>query len=59
VVKLELAAGEGDLIQVELAREQFERLALKMGDTLYVKPRKMRVFVDGGGSQPASDLKLP
>jgi sulfate/thiosulfate transport system ATP-binding protein len=59
VVKLELVAGEGDLIQVELAREQFERLTLKMGDILYVKPRKMRVFVDAGGSQPASDRKLP
>jgi len=59
VVKLELAAGEADLIQVELAREQFERLALKMGEILYVKPRKMRVFVDAGGSQPSSDLKVP
>jgi sulfate transport system ATP-binding protein len=59
VVKLELAAGEADLIQVELAREQFERLALKMGEILYVKPRKMRVFVDAGGSQPSSELKRP
>jgi sulfate/thiosulfate transport system ATP-binding protein len=54
VVKLELTSGEGegDLIQVELAREQFERLALRSGDQLFVKPRRMRVFVDGAATDP-------
>jgi sulfate/thiosulfate transport system ATP-binding protein len=52
-VKLELTSGEGGgLIQVELAREQFERLALRSGEQLFVKPRRMRVFVDGAGTDP-------
>jgi sulfate transport system ATP-binding protein len=46
IVKLELTAGESDLIRVELAREQFERLALKTGERLYVRPRRVRVFTD-------------
>jgi sulfate transport system ATP-binding protein len=59
VVKIELVGAGGDLIQVELAREQFERLALQTGDPLYVKPRRMRVFVHPEGSEPAAAHKIP
>jgi len=45
LVKLELAGAEAALIQVELAREQFDALGAALGDRLYVRPRAMRVFV--------------
>ena len=45
LVKLELAGAEGSIIQVELAREQFDALDVSLGDRLYVKPRALRVFV--------------
>ena len=44
--KLELKSGDEDLIRVELAREQFERLAVKSGERSYIKPRRVRVFTE-------------
>lgn len=54
VVRLELTARDGAMIRVDLAREQFEHLALRSGEELYVKPRRLRVFV--GARDP---LRVP
>jgi sulfate transport system ATP-binding protein len=48
LAKLELADGEGRLIQVDLSRERFERLQPAVGERLYVVPRRLRVFVKEG-----------
>ena len=45
VIKLELEDGESRLVQVEITREQYEALHPKAGESLYVKPRQVRVFV--------------
>jgi sulfate transport system ATP-binding protein len=45
VAKLELSEGEGSLIQVDLGREQFERLRPIVGERLYITPRRLRVFM--------------
>lgn len=45
VVRLELGrAGSADPIDVVMTRERYRRLGLNLGDTVYVKPRKMAVF---------------
>ena len=41
-----LADVNGALIQVDLGREQHEKLQPLNGERLYVKPRKLRVFMD-------------
>jgi sulfate/thiosulfate transport system ATP-binding protein len=46
VVKIEVADAERRPIQVELGREQYERVRAIIGETIYVKPRKVRVFMD-------------
>ena len=46
MVRLELAGAHGGVIHAELSRDQFESLAVKRGDRLYVTPRKVRVFVE-------------
>ena len=46
VVKIEVADAEGRPMQVELGREQYERTRAIIGETVYVKPRKVRVFMD-------------
>jgi sulfate/thiosulfate transport system ATP-binding protein len=44
--KVELRAVDSDqLINAELTAERFAELGLKSGDTVYVSPRKVRVFV--------------
>jgi sulfate/thiosulfate transport system ATP-binding protein len=47
IVRLELKDDEGHLLQVELARDNFEALAPRVNERLYVRPRKLRVFVAG------------
>jgi sulfate transport system ATP-binding protein len=47
VVKLDLSDGEGRSLQAEVTREQSEALQPRVGERLYVKPRKLRIFVDG------------
>jgi hypothetical protein len=32
-------------IQVELGRDQYERIRVIIGERVYVKPRKVRVFM--------------
>jgi sulfate transport system ATP-binding protein len=48
LVRLELQHLEDDseLIEVELQRERFTALGLARGDTVYVKPRNLRLFVN-------------
>jgi len=46
VMRLELEDGEGKLLQVELPRERYEELALRPGERLYLRPRRVRVFLD-------------
>ena len=48
IVKLELVDDERNVLQVEVARDQYEALNPKMGERLYVRPRKLRVFVGQG-----------
>jgi hypothetical protein len=46
VVKLELADASGASIQIELGREQYEKVRPSVGERLYVTPRRLRVFMD-------------
>ena len=43
-VDLELAGGEG--IEVDLSRDLADKLVLKVGEKVFARPRKMRVFTD-------------
>jgi sulfate/thiosulfate transport system ATP-binding protein len=46
IAKIFLTASDfGVALNVELSLERFDELALKCGDTVYVSPRKVRVFV--------------
>jgi hypothetical protein len=38
--------GESEGIEVDLSREVANRLNLLAGETVYARPRKMRVFAD-------------
>ena len=48
LVKIDLVGPDEGLLHVELAREQFDVLAAKPGERLYVRPRRLRVFVRDG-----------
>jgi sulfate transport system ATP-binding protein len=48
-----LVAGSGAVVQVDMPPERFAQLGLKAGDTVYVCPRKVRVFVPEEGSPAA------
>lgn len=46
VARVELLALDfGAVVNVELSRERFDELALRTGDTVYISPRRVRVFV--------------
>ena len=45
IVKLELLDDERKLLQVEVARDHYDALNPKIGERLYVRPKKLRVFV--------------
>jgi sulfate/thiosulfate transport system ATP-binding protein len=45
VVKIEVHDVEGQVIQIELGREQYEKIRAIVGEQVYVKPRKVRVFM--------------
>ncbi len=45
IVRLELLDDERKLLQVEVARDYYDALSPKIGERLYVRPRKIRVFV--------------
>jgi sulfate transport system ATP-binding protein len=46
IVRLELKGDDGRILQVEIARERFDSLEPTIGERLYVKPRKIRVFLE-------------
>ena len=45
VAKIGLIGSDGADIQVDLSLERFEALRLQLGDSVFVSPKKMRVFV--------------
>ena len=49
IVKIEVTDAERQPIQIELGREQYERIRVIIGETVYVKPRKVRVFMEDRG----------
>ena len=44
LVKVDLTDPDGRLLHVEIAREQFDALAVSAGERVYVRPRRLRVF---------------
>jgi sulfate transport system ATP-binding protein len=46
VVKIEAGDDDGRLIQVELGRDQYEGIRAIVGERVYIKPRRVRVFMD-------------
>ncbi len=44
LVKVDLTDPDGRLLHVEIAREQFDALAVSQGERVYVRPRRLRVF---------------
>jgi sulfate transport system ATP-binding protein len=52
VVRLELEGPDGTL-QVALSRERYEALLPRRGESLYVRPRRVRVFLKDGNGKPA------
>jgi sulfate transport system ATP-binding protein len=45
-LKLELADAQDQLVHVEATRDRFEALQPQVGERLYIRPRRLRVFVD-------------
>jgi hypothetical protein len=52
LVKVGLADGTNGAIQVELGRDQYERLQLAVGEPIFVRPKRMRVFPSDCSSSP-------
>jgi sulfate/thiosulfate transport system ATP-binding protein len=48
VVKIEVADERRQPIQVELGRDQYERIRAIIGERVYVKPRRVRIFMQDG-----------
>jgi sulfate transport system ATP-binding protein len=46
VVKIEAGDDDGRLIQVELGRDQYAHIRAIVGERVYIKPRRVRVFMD-------------
>jgi sulfate transport system ATP-binding protein len=46
LVKLEVNDVDGKPIQVELGREQYEQVRAIIGERIYIKPRRVRVFIN-------------
>jgi sulfate transport system ATP-binding protein len=46
LVKIEVTDEVGELIHVELGRERYEVTRATVGDRVYVRPRRVRVFMD-------------
>jgi sulfate transport system ATP-binding protein len=46
LVKMEVEDGQGQVIQVELGREQYGQIRAIVGERVYVTPRRVRVFMD-------------
>jgi sulfate transport system ATP-binding protein len=52
VVKLQMEEAGGQRLHVELSREQYDKLGLAHGESYYVKPRKVRIFVSEKAERP-------
>jgi len=46
VVRLELEGADGALLHVEIPRDRHESLSPKLGERLYLRPRRVSVFLD-------------
>lgn len=46
LVRVDLSLPDGDPIEVDLPRDEADKLGLKVGDLVFARPRKMRVFLD-------------
>ena len=46
MVKLELEAADGGPLRVDLSPERHEALGPRVGERLYVQPRRLRLFLD-------------
>jgi sulfate transport system ATP-binding protein len=46
VVRLELEGTDGAVLQVEIARDRHDTLRPRLGERLYLRPRKVSVFLD-------------
>jgi sulfate transport system ATP-binding protein len=55
VVKLELSDAEGRNLQAEVTRAENDSLQASVGERLYVKPRKLRIFVQEDAPSDAPD----
>jgi sulfate transport system ATP-binding protein len=47
VVRLQLEGADGALLHVEMPRDRHEALLPQLGERLYLRPRQVRVFLDG------------
>jgi len=45
-VKIELIAGDGERVDVEMAQDRYQQLRLARGEQVFVTPRNMKVFVE-------------
>jgi sulfate transport system ATP-binding protein len=48
LVKIEVNDDDGGAIQVELGRDRYEVVRAIIGERVYVKPRRVRVFMNEG-----------
>ncbi|GGY09533.1 sulfate/molybdate ABC transporter ATP-binding protein [Paludibacterium paludis] len=48
LVRVEIASGKGETIEVAIVKERYRELGLMLGDRVYVTPRKLSVFPAGG-----------
>ena len=46
IVKMEVVGEDEQPIQVELGREEYDRLRVIVGERVYLKPRRVRVFME-------------
>src|SRR5688572_22746576 len=49
-MKIEVTEVDGRPIQVELGRDQYEKIRVIIGETVYVKPRRVRVLMEDRGA---------
>jgi hypothetical protein len=52
-VKLQMEDSGGQVLHVELAGNQYEKLGLQHGQSYYVRPRRVRIFVSERAERPA------
>jgi len=46
VIKLEMEAADGAALRVDMSPERHEALAPRVGEQLYVQPRRLRLFLE-------------